>query len=422
MGAFISGLASLELNCVGLFLIALPVAIPGYARAFDAAPVPTALVHGWDDELCPVDDAIAFARARGDAITLVRDDHRLSAHVDFVAEQFRQFLDNYVVSTRDFFASCPKGLEYLLVDELKALGAQRCARGARRRAFQRRTGRRLSRLPVVAPGQPRADAARASLPPRTAMRCTPVRSRSTGQRHLDVDASFAVDAVGSTSGITNTQFAALRVKDAIVDQFREKSGKRPNVDTDRPALRVNLVLRRGQAIVEHRPVRHAAASARLPARQGHRAAEGKSCRGDAAARRLAGGVRGRRRHRRSAVRLRHPADRGGADGGRCRAGLRRDYFGFLGWRGHDAALWKTLHDDAQTRATAGLQALQPVFFGFDQDPTVLNEAKHNAQFARTVRLHPLRSAIAGASASAARTRSAGTGDLQSAVRRAHGCR
>ena len=95
MGAFISGVASLELNCIGLFLIALPVAIPGYARRFDAARVPTTLVHGWDDELCPVDAAIAFARVRGDTIALVCDDHRLSTQVDFVAEQFRQFLGRF---------------------------------------------------------------------------------------------------------------------------------------------------------------------------------------------------------------------------------------------------------------------------------------------------------------------------------------
>ena len=95
MGAFTSAIASLELHCVGLFLIALPVAIAGYPRVFDAAPVATALVHGWDDELCPVDDAIAFARRRGDSITLVRDDHRLSEHVEFVAERFRQFLQDF---------------------------------------------------------------------------------------------------------------------------------------------------------------------------------------------------------------------------------------------------------------------------------------------------------------------------------------
>jgi len=95
MGAFTSALASCELDCIGLFLIALPVAIPDYAREFKAANVPTVLVHGWEDELCPVGDAIAFARQRGDTITLLRDDHRLGAHVDFVAEQFRLFLAQF---------------------------------------------------------------------------------------------------------------------------------------------------------------------------------------------------------------------------------------------------------------------------------------------------------------------------------------
>ena len=95
MGAFISGFASIQRACEGLFLLALPTAIPGYPHAFAAADVPTTLVHGWSDDVCPVDAAIAFARARGDTITLVRDDHRLGAHVDFVAEQFRQFLARF---------------------------------------------------------------------------------------------------------------------------------------------------------------------------------------------------------------------------------------------------------------------------------------------------------------------------------------
>src|SRR5665213_2677608 len=47
MGAFISGFASLERTCAGLFLLALPTSIPGYPHAFAAAAVPTALVHGW---------------------------------------------------------------------------------------------------------------------------------------------------------------------------------------------------------------------------------------------------------------------------------------------------------------------------------------------------------------------------------------
>jgi len=92
MGAFISGFASLRRDCAGLFLLALPTAIPGWPHPFAAADVPTVLVHGWNDEVCPVDTAIAFARARGAALHLVDDDHRLGAHVEWCAEAFGRFL------------------------------------------------------------------------------------------------------------------------------------------------------------------------------------------------------------------------------------------------------------------------------------------------------------------------------------------
>jgi predicted alpha/beta-hydrolase family hydrolase len=92
MGAFVSGLASLEHACAGLFLLALPLEIPGYWRRFSVADVPVAMVHGWNDELCPVDAALDFARAHGAALHLVADDHRLSAHVVLCADLFRRFL------------------------------------------------------------------------------------------------------------------------------------------------------------------------------------------------------------------------------------------------------------------------------------------------------------------------------------------
>jgi predicted alpha/beta-hydrolase family hydrolase len=92
MGAFISGFASIERTCAGVFLIALPTAIPGYPRAFAVADVPMTLIHGWNDELCPVDAAIAFAQSRRAALHLVDDDHRLGAHVQYCADMFRHFL------------------------------------------------------------------------------------------------------------------------------------------------------------------------------------------------------------------------------------------------------------------------------------------------------------------------------------------
>jgi len=92
MGAFVSGFASCRRPAEALFLMALPVAIPDYPHPFAAAPIPTVLVHAWQDELCPVEDAIAFARGRGDTLHLVADDHRLGAHVDYCADAFDRLL------------------------------------------------------------------------------------------------------------------------------------------------------------------------------------------------------------------------------------------------------------------------------------------------------------------------------------------
>ncbi|HLI16903.1 MAG TPA: alpha/beta hydrolase [Rhodanobacteraceae bacterium] len=95
MGAFVSGLASLRVPCDGLFLIALPIAIPGCPEPFDAAPgMPAVLVHGYRDDLCPVEAAVAFARERGMSALLLDDDHRLANHVGLLERQFGLFLQS----------------------------------------------------------------------------------------------------------------------------------------------------------------------------------------------------------------------------------------------------------------------------------------------------------------------------------------
>lgn len=280
-----------------------------------------------------------------------------------------------------FFATCPKGLEYLLVDELKAFGALdvhealagvhfdgELEAGYRACLWSRLASRIL--MPIaefaVTDGDSLYAGARAI----------------AWSEHLRVDGSFAVDAVGSTEGVTHSQFAAFRIKDAIVDRFRDETGVRPDVDTDFPAVRVNLLLRRGRAIVS-------IDLAGTPLHQrGYRRGRGVAPLKE----NLAAGM---------LLRAGWPAiyaAGGGLVDPMCGSGtllieaalmaadiapgLRRVYFGFLGWRGHDAALWKTLHAEAQARATTGAQALRPVFFGFDQDGAVLNEAVHNAQHAQ----------------------------------------
>lgn len=57
---------------------------------------------------------------------------------------------------------------------------------------------------------------------------------------MDVNTSFAVDAVVYSNEFRHSQFVAYRVKDAIVDYFREKKGDRPNVKISNPDLYVHI--------------------------------------------------------------------------------------------------------------------------------------------------------------------------------------
>jgi len=147
-----------------------------------------------------------------------------------------------------FFASCSKGLEYLLADELDRLG---CARATATIAGVNVEGELV-------------DAQRAVMWSRLASRvlwplaefyCDDEQAmyRNVGElpwpAHLDAGMTLAVDAHVSGDAITHARFAAQRVKDAVVDKLRAWSGERPSVDLDAPDLRLNLVLRKGRAIL-----------------------------------------------------------------------------------------------------------------------------------------------------------------------------
>ena len=66
---------------------------------------------------------------------------------------------------------------------------------------------------------------------------------------LDPGRTFAVFASVSNSAITHSQFAGLRLKDAVADYFRERTGTRPSVDTRQPDLWLNLHIERNQATI-----------------------------------------------------------------------------------------------------------------------------------------------------------------------------
>ncbi len=278
------------------------------------------------------------------------------------------------------FATCPKGLELLLRDELRALGAEDAHEalagvhfsGPLELAYRACLWSRLaSRILVRIAEFDAADADSLYAGVQTI----------DWSEHLSLEGTFAIDAVSGASALTHTQYIALRSKDAIVDQFRERSGERPNIDVERPSIRINVRLYRNRATLSldlsgtplHRrgwrmgqgdaPLKENLACAML-LRSGWPAVH------------AAGGA------------LLDPMCGGGTlliEGALMAAdvapGLKREYFGFTGWRQHDAKAWDALLTEAGERAGNGLRNLKPLFFGFDHDPNVLNEAKRNAQAA-----------------------------------------
>lgn len=61
-------------------------------------------------------------------------------------------------------------------------------------------------------------------------------------KYLALGKSFAIDSTVQSEMFVNSMFASLRVKDAIADQFREATGKRPSVNSDDPDIRINVHL------------------------------------------------------------------------------------------------------------------------------------------------------------------------------------
>jgi 23S rRNA (guanine2445-N2)-methyltransferase / 23S rRNA (guanine2069-N7)-methyltransferase len=284
------------------------------------------------------------------------------------------------VNSWRYFAACPKGLEYLLVDELKAMGALHAREGLAGVRFEgdATLGYRAclwSRLAsrVLLPVAEFDAADEAALYAGT--------SAVEWQEHLDPTGTLAVDAHGRTRTLVNTQFAAQRVKDAIVDQCRARHGQRPDVERERPDVRVHLMLKHERATLS------IDLSGDALFQRGYRRGQGEApLKENLAAAML--------------LRARWPqiyADGGALVDPMCGAGtlliegawmaadvapgLLREYWGFARWRGYDAAVWQRLRAEAEARAQAGRASLRAALFGSDVNAAVLGAAKANAQAA-----------------------------------------
>jgi 23S rRNA (guanine2445-N2)-methyltransferase / 23S rRNA (guanine2069-N7)-methyltransferase len=203
------------------------------------------------------------------------------------------------------------------------------------------------------------------------------------REHLGVDGTLAVDATSTRSAITHTQFAALKTKDAIVDQFRERTGARPSVDVESPDVRVNLHLDRDVATLA------VDLSGDSLHRRGYRGAQGAAPLKEnlAAAVLLRAGWQ-----KLASSSAAGDGDIGFVDpmcgsgslaieaaliAGDVAPGLLRNEFGFLRWLGHDEAFWqRLLTEAAERRAAASLERF--AFRAYDRDAAAVRATLENA--------------------------------------------
>jgi 23S rRNA (guanine2445-N2)-methyltransferase / 23S rRNA (guanine2069-N7)-methyltransferase len=279
-----------------------------------------------------------------------------------------------------FFASCPLGVADLTAAEMRSCGATACSEfkfgvqfqgtleSAYRACLWSRTASRIL-MPLTSFAAPTPQALYegvASVP---------------WHEHIAAAGTLAVDFGGSSAGITHTHFGALKTKDAIVDQIRARTGQRPSVELERPDVRIDVRLDGERATV----------SLDLSGESLHR--RGYRARGVAAP---------LKENLAAAVLLRCGWPAIAEAGGElvdpmCGSatlpieaalfaldvapGIFRGHFGFIGWLGHESALWRSLLDEAAQRRAARAQAAV-VCRGFDHDPAAVRAALENVERAQ----------------------------------------
>ena len=301
----------------------------------------------------------------------------------------------------ELFARCASGFEAVLASELRALGAQRV---------------RPLKGGVAFFGT-QEDAYRACLWSRTATRIQLVLARIAAmdaetlyreakafpwELHLAQGTSLAVQAHGQNKQLRNTQFTALKVKDAVCDHLREVRGNRPDIDAQNPDFALDISVHKDRAtlylnlsgpslhkrayredgVQTEAPLKETLAAGMLLAAGWTRLGQGKD-QGEATSQGIQAAL-GR-------VFVDPLCGSGtlvieaaliAAD---IAPGLLRNRWGFTGWLQHSEDIWQQVYTQAIQRKTEGLKQLadhtqlKPCFLAGDKDPQVLEIAQANAR-------------------------------------------
>lgn len=258
----------------------------------------------------------------------------------------------------EFFATCAKGFETLLAGELSSLDiksvrplqGQVAFTGSLESAYKACLWSRIaSRVVLVLEHFDAADADQLYAG----------MSALAWENHLPLSATFVVDAQGTNDNLRNSQFVALRAKDAICDRMQAKLGGRPNIDTRNPDIRVMVRLRADRAMagidLSGAPLFRRGAGT-------HSANDGLGgMRADYAAALLAAGgwYRACRKDEPTLVSVFSGLGTVAVEAASAALdqapGLNRLHWGFERWAGHDEKAWKKLIRAAEKRAAAGAE-------------------------------------------------------------------
>jgi len=197
--------------------------------------------------------------------------------------------------------------------------------------------------------------------------------------HFDPKTTFAVFCTLSNANITHSRFAALKVKDAIVDQFRTRTGRRPDVDSTSPSIRLQLHIQAQTATL------YLDLSGESLHRRGYRTHGGRAPIKET----LAAAIvkkSGFDENVSPETILLDPMCGSGTIlieaamiYGDIAPGLQRKSFGFMAWHGHNKRTWDHLVEEAIAREDLGTRKAWPRILGFDADRKTVEAAKKNIE-------------------------------------------
>src|SRR6056297_995243 len=191
-----------------------------------------------------------------------------------------------------------------------------------------------------------------------------------------LSSTFAIDANVSKSRVKNANYAALKVKDAVVDSFRKSNGQRPNVNAENPDVRFHLHTEKQSAVV------YLDLSGDSLHRRGYR---------------LSGTQAPLRETSAAGMLLKagwpEIAAKGGAlidpmcgsgtlpieaalIAGNIAPGLLRNRFGFEFWKDHEVETWNAVRAEAEAARETGLLQIPPIY-GSDKSRKAMDAAAEN---------------------------------------------